>query len=236
MLDAPQYNNVYQYESGIAKFGYQKFYNVYPTKSGAENANYYLLLSSQIKQRTVLKCNLDSCENLLILREILDTVRHQVEFKFDRIVLGNFDNLKANFFFHQHEQFLGQSMVSVHMNDLGAISRALQTPDIMKSDSTLMAECIDCNRERLAKYARDGIVRDSLRIINNDFNLNCEVQKALRLGEGLAQKLLLEKALEANTTDYQHLFMQILAEILKKPSDQSETNQNVEYLLPFFRR
>lgn len=107
MLDAPQYNNVYQYESGIAKFGYQKFYNVFPTKSGTENANYYLLLSSQIKQRTVLKCNLDSCENLLILREILDTVRHQVEFKFDRIILGNFDNLKNNFFFHQHEQFLG---------------------------------------------------------------------------------------------------------------------------------
>lgn len=96
----------------------------------------------------------------------------------------------------------------------------------------MIHEAIYRNSERYAKFAEEGILRPKLRIINNDFNLNCEVQKAFRLNEVLAQKLLLEVSLEKNTGDYQHIFMQILGEILSN----TEVNQNVDYVLNFFKR
>lgn len=51
MIDSSKYNNIYQYESGIGYFGFQKYYNVenYGKDGEIQNSCYYLLISSKIK-------------------------------------------------------------------------------------------------------------------------------------------------------------------------------------------
>jgi hypothetical protein len=72
----------------------------------------------------------------------------------------------------------------------------------------------------------------SLRIVNNDFTFNNEIERAFMLNEVLAQKELLEKVMEINTPMYNNLMMQVAGEILSN----DEINQNVTYILNFFKR
>lgn len=67
---------------------------------------------------------MDNCEILMVLKVILDLIRHQEEFIFPNIMLTNFENVKHTIFFHQREVFMGHSMVDVHLNDLTSINLA----------------------------------------------------------------------------------------------------------------
>lgn len=51
MLDSTKYNNIYQYESQVGYFGYQKFYNTAYSglNNEMQNACYWLLTSAKIK-------------------------------------------------------------------------------------------------------------------------------------------------------------------------------------------
>ena len=86
MLDGHDLNNIYQYESRTAKFGYQKFYNTINTgkDNEFENSCYYLLVSAQIKSRVIIDRGLDSCEVLILLKEFLKNLLHTYMFTFEQ--------------------------------------------------------------------------------------------------------------------------------------------------------
>lgn len=197
-------------------------------------------MSVRVRQRTVMKANLDNQEMLMILREFIDNLCNWVPFTLRYALLEDFESQKARLFFHQQEMFGGQSMVSVYMNDLDEIRERLKSVStLLVNHNTLIEECIRGDPARIEKLSLDRRYKKQLRIVNSDFNFSSEIDKAFNLGEATAQKLLLESCLELDTDDYQPLFMQVLGAILRSENaagEENDANANVEFILDFMAR
>lgn len=108
-----------------------------------------------------------------------------MEFKFEYMVFNNFETIKGMSFFNQQELFMGHSMVNIHMNDLDEIDRALKIKDILSNKYTLYWKALYRDPQRIAKFKNQQIMRDIL-LVNNDFQMDNEIERALYLKETLA--------------------------------------------------
>ena len=80
--------------------------------------------------------------------------------------------------------FLGHSMVDVHINELSSIKNAVTKTQLFKNVDTTISEALVGDEERYNKFFKDGIIRN-LRIVNNDFSFNNEIERAFEVKEFL---------------------------------------------------
>jgi len=126
--------------------------------------------------------------------------------------------------------FMGHSMVDAHLVDYQTLNTAIHNKKTTNVD-TIIERCLEGDTQRMDKFFKDGIMRE-LRIVNNDFSFNNEIERSFEVKDTLVQKLLLETILEINSKPYQNLMMQILGRIL----DNDEYNHNLVNILGFFKR
>lgn len=98
--------------------------------------------------------------------------------------------------------FLGHSMVDIHLNEIYSIKDALQKPEILNNTDTMIEQVLRYDDERISKFTKEKIFSTNLKIVNNDFCLNNEIDRAFYLNEVLASKFLLLKIMEINSPDY----------------------------------
>ena len=145
-------------------------------------------------------------------------------------MVTSFEIQKKEKFFHQQEMFMGHSMVDVHLNDFVALKTAIDIRNL-KNQGTIIENCLEADIDRQMKFRKDGVIRD-LRIVNNDFTFNNEIERCFTARDSMIQKLLLTTIMEINTPEYQMLMMQILGKILL----EEDVNPNLVYILDFFKR